>query len=75
MPRIAGKTRISTFQIIPNTEVMKMMNWTSLWLQLFGTTTWLNIDIGFWISMGASVLVAILMVIVFWSRKSYQTKE
>lgn len=52
-----------------------MMNWTSLWLQLFGTTTWLNIDIGFWISMGASALVAILMVIVFWLQRPYQTKE
>ena len=52
-----------------------MMNWASLWLKIFGTTTWFGIDIGFWISMGISVLVAILMVVVFWSMKPYQKKD
>ena len=52
-----------------------MMNWTNLWLKLFGTTTWHNLDIGFWISMGVSALVAILMILVFWSKKPYQAKE
>lgn len=48
------------------------MNWTKLWMKLFGTTTWLNVDIGFWVSMGASLLVAVVMVIIFWSMKPYQ---
>ena len=51
------------------------MNWAKLWLKLFGTTTWLGIDIGFWVSMGASLLVAIIMVIVFWSMKPYDKKK
>ena len=52
------------------------MNWTNLWLKLFHTTTWLGLDIGFWVSMGISCLVAILMVIVFWSTKPYgKTKK
>ena len=45
------------------------MNWTNLWLRLFGTTVWHGLDIGFWVSMGLSLLVAVLMVIVFWSAK------
>ena len=51
------------------------MNWANLWMKLFGTTTWLNIDIGFWVSMGISLLIAIIMVIVFWSMKPYQKKK
>ena len=52
-----------------------MMNWADLWMKIFGTTKWLNIDIGFWISMGISAFVAILMVVVFWSMKPYSKKE
>ena len=51
------------------------MNWTNLWMKLFGTTTWLHVDIGFWVSMGISLLVAIIMVIVFWSMKPYQAEK
>ena len=51
------------------------MNWANLWMKLFGTTTWLHVDIGFWVSMGISLLVAILMVVVFWSMKPYQKKD
>ena len=48
------------------------MNIAKLWLKLFGTTTFLSLDIGFWVSMGISLLVAILMNIVFWSMKPYK---
>ena len=48
------------------------MNFAKLWLKLFGTTTFLSLDIGFWVSMGISLLVAILMNIVFWSMKPYK---
>ena len=51
------------------------MNFTNLWMSLFHTTTWLGIDIGFWVSMGISFLVAILMNIVFWNTKPYQEDE
>ena len=51
------------------------MNWTNLWINLFGTTTWLGLDIGFWVSMGISLLVALLMIIVFWAQKPCQKHE
>ena len=45
------------------------MNWKMIWLNVFHTTTWFGVDVGFWISMGISLLVAILMNVVFWSLK------
>ena len=51
------------------------MNWTKLWLKLFGTATWCGIDIGFWVSMGISALVAIVMIVVFWSMKPCRDKK
>ena len=50
------------------------MAWSKIWLDLFGTTTWLGIDMGFYVSMGISALIAILMNIVFWSMKPYKKK-
>lgn len=41
----------------------------NLWIKIFGTTTWLGIDMGFWVSMGITALIAILMNVVFWSMK------
>ena len=43
--------------------------WTNIWNSMFGTATLAGIDMGFWISMGISLLVAIVMNIVFWSLK------
>ena len=51
------------------------MNWSKIWTSIFGTTTWLGIDIGFWVSMGISLLIAILMIIVFRSLKPLSKKE
>lgn len=45
------------------------MTWTKIWLQLFGTTTFMGLDMGFWITMLLVVLVVILMNIIFWSLK------
>ena len=50
------------------------VNWSQLWLNLFGTTTWHGIDIGFWVGMGVALAVAILMNIVFWSMKPANRK-
>ena len=52
-----------------------MINWSALWLKLFGTTTWMQIDIGFWVSMGISALVALTMVVVFYSMKPCQQQS
>lgn len=47
------------------------MNWVQIWMKIFGTTTFMGIDMGFWVSMGISLLVAIIMNMVFWSMKPY----
>ena len=45
------------------------MNWVNIWQTIFGTTTWLGIDMGFWVSMGISLLITIIMNVVFWLMK------
>lgn len=42
------------------------MNYTKIWLYLFGTTTFLGIDIGFWIAISAVLLIVAIMNIIFW---------
>lgn len=48
------------------------MNWTNIWLELFNTTEFLGIDMGFWVSMGITLVIVIFMNIIFWSQKSYK---
>lgn len=43
------------------------MNWTKIWMDLFGTTSFLGINLGFWAAMGVVVLIVVLMNVVFWS--------
>lgn len=45
------------------------MNWTTIWMNVFGTTTFLGIDMGFWVTMTVVLLIVILMNVVFWSMK------
>ena len=45
------------------------MNWTMLWLKLFGTTTLWGLNMGFWVSLGTVLLIVILMNALFWSLK------
>ncbi|MDO4668448.1 MAG: hypothetical protein Q4A63_01380 [Butyricicoccus pullicaecorum] len=54
-----------------------MMNWNEIWITLFGTTEWLNLNIGFWVSMNVVLLMVILMHVIFWGRKprTRQTAE
>lgn len=37
------------------------MNWTKIWLDLFGTTTLWGLDMGFWVAMAAVLLIVVLM--------------
>ena len=46
-----------------------MMNWNEIWLTLFGTTEWLHLNIGFWVSMNVVLLMVILLHVIFWGRK------
>ena len=37
------------------------MNWTMIWMKLFGTTAWLGIDMGFWAALAGVALIVLLM--------------
>lgn len=43
------------------------MTWTNLWLHLFGTTSWLGLNLGFWVATAAVLLLVLLMNVVFWA--------
>ena len=45
------------------------MNWATIWMSLFGTTSFLGIDMGFWVGMAVILLIVVLMNVVFWSMK------
>lgn len=50
----------------------RKMNWTKIWMSLFGTTTLWGIDMGFWVSMAVVGLIVVFMNVVFWSKKPKQ---
>ena len=45
------------------------MTWTTIWMDLFATTSFLGIDMGFWVAMAVVSLIVILMNVVFWGMK------
>lgn len=51
------------------------MNWKDVWLTLFGTTQWLGLDVGFWVSMAVVVLIVIIMNVVGWGMKPKSAKK
>ena len=51
------------------------MNWANIWMHIFGTTTFMGIDMGFWVSMGISAIVAFSMIIGFWCTKPYDKRK
>lgn len=51
------------------------MLWSKLWMDLFGSTTFCGIDMGFWVAMSVVLLVVILMNAVFWGIKPKQRPE
>ena len=40
------------------------MNWTNLWIKLFGTTKFMGLDMGFWVSIAVVIVVVILMNVI-----------
>lgn len=46
-----------------------MMKWKEIWMTLFEKCDWLGLNMGFWVSMGVVLLIAILMNVVFWIMK------
>lgn len=51
------------------------MNWTKIWIDLFGTNTLWGLDIGFWAAIAVVVLIVIVMNVVFWSMKPKKQAE
>lgn len=51
------------------------MNWTQIWMDLFGTTEWLGLNMGFWVSNGVVLVVVVIMNVVFWSMKPLPRDE
>ncbi len=45
------------------------MNLTNVWMNLFGTTQWFGIDMGFWAAMVICLLIVVVMNAVFWGMK------
>lgn len=45
------------------------MNLDHIWINLFGTTQWFSIPLGFWFSMFVCAVVVILMNAVLWGMK------
>lgn len=45
------------------------MNFKEMWITLFGTTQWLGLNLGFWVSMAICVLIVIAMNVIFWRMK------
>lgn len=45
------------------------MNWSKIWMNMFGTTSFLGINMGFWVAMAAVLMIVILMNVVFWGMK------
>lgn len=51
------------------------MNWTQIWIDLFGTTEWLGLNMGFWVANAAVLVIVVIMNVVFWSMKPLPRNE
>ena len=45
------------------------MNWAIIWMNLFGATSFLGINMGFWVGIAVVLLIVVIMHVVFWSMK------
>lgn len=45
------------------------MDWVQIWIDLFGTTEWMGLNMGFWVSCAVVALIVVLMNVVFWNVK------
>lgn len=51
------------------------MNWTQIWIDLFGTSEWLGLNMGFWVVNGVVLIIVVIMNVVFWSMKPLPKDE
>lgn len=45
------------------------MNWAKIWMDIFGTTTFCGLDMGFWVAMAGVVFIVVCMNAIFWGMK------
>lgn len=50
------------------------MNWTQIWMDMFGTTEWFGLNMGFWVSSAVVALVVVIMNVVLWNMKPLSRK-
>ncbi len=48
------------------------MNWTNLWMILFGRTEWMGLNMGFWVALSVVLLIVLVMNLVFWNWKPHK---
>ena len=51
------------------------MNWTQIWIDLFGATEWLGLNMGFWVASGVVLAVVVIMNVIFWNMKPLPRDE
>ncbi|EMJ6201884.1 hypothetical protein ACF13M_000574 [Clostridioides difficile] len=51
------------------------MNWKEIWMNFFGTTEWLGLNMGFWVSLTVVLLIVVIMNLVFWRMKPKYKNE
>ena len=51
------------------------MDWTALWIKIFGRTEFLGLNMGFWAAVGAVLMIVIIMTVVFWSMKPLKNSK
>lgn len=50
------------------------MNWTQIWVDMFGTTEWFGLNMGFWVGSAVVALVVVIMNVVLWNMKPLSKK-
>ena len=51
------------------------MDWKAIWMNLFGTTEFAGLNLGFWVAMGVVALIVVLMNLVFWCLPKKQSNH
>ena len=50
------------------------MNWTQIWMDMFGATEWLGLSMGVWVSSAVVSLIVVIMNVVLWNMKPLSKK-
>ena len=50
------------------------MDWTQIWMDMFGATEWLGLSIGFWVCTTAVTMIVVIMNVVLWNMKPLSKK-